>query len=224
MITFGQFLENNSNQTIIKNAFSKGIDQSDTSILGYHGTSLQTLIKALNTGYLAITAGTAQIHGGTHDSSIAAYGSDLKDYGLHIVPNPLNKIVQSMTFRNELEKTPYKIAMRWASSVAERHSLFDKYNLDMNNPEHHEATSQLVWGQKPKQQIEKEFKLKNPKRKYLQGGIVLAISDNVTSEFKINVGGDGDDINIITTQLPVKYIVGIEPENDAAYEWLDQIN
>jgi hypothetical protein len=230
MKTFYQFLENNINQTIIQNAFSKGINKSDPSILGFHGTSIQTIMTAINTGYLTVTPGTAHIHAGTNQTSIDSYGPELEDYGLHIVPNSLNKIVQAMTFRRKLEdsydenETPYMIAMMWAKTVAERHAFFDKYDLDINNPEHHQIVSDLSWNQKEKNEAEKEHKLKKPKTKYLQGGVVLAISDDVINEFKINLGGDGDDINIIAKQLPVRYILGIEPENDAAYDLLDQLN
>ena len=220
---FKLWLENNANQDIIKNAFSKGINKSDPSFLGYHGTSLQTLMFAIDHGYLPVTVGTERLHAGEHQTSQMAYGPTFQDYGLHIVPNPLNKIVQSIPFRSDLSENPYEDAIFWAKSIAERHSFFDKYSMDWSDPKHHEAASLFSWGTETPEYIQKKFKLAKPKRKYLQGGVVLAISDTVANEFRIAMGGDGNDINIITKALPVKYIVGIEPQNDDAYEWLDSL-
>jgi len=58
----------------------------------------------------------------------------------------------------------------------------------------------------------------------IRGGVVLAVSQRVLERFRVGVGGDGNDINIESTELPVEFITGIEPENDAAYGWLDSLS
>jgi hypothetical protein len=57
----------------------------------------------------------------------------------------------------------------------------------------------------------------------VQAGVVLAVSERIADRFRIGVGADGNDINIETAKLPAEYIVGIEPADDNAFEWLDAL-
>ena len=221
MFKFRLWLESSSNEAIIKNAFSRGVSKSDASVIGYHGTSIQTIIYAINTGFLPVTAGTEHLYSGLHQKHI--YGKKFELYGIHIVPNPNNKVVKTMPFKQPLSPNPMEEAEKYAKVISQRHSVFDQYSLDWFDPKHHEIAKTIDDIDHSPEYVQKKFKLSPPKAKFLQAGVVLALSETIVDDFAINVGGDGDDINIITKELPIKYIVGIEPIDDAAYDWLDSL-
>ena len=224
-MNFKVWFENNDmNKTIIHSAFEKGIDKSDNSILGFHGTSIFTLMNAIKTGFLPITKGSEAYAGGGGIESTKAYGENFEKYGFHLVPNPKNKVIQKINFRKNLIQDPYKEAVNWANYLASRHSYFDKYNMDLDNPEHHAASHELEAGMKiGEKEIQKKYNLQKPKSNPIKSGVVLAISDSAANDFEVLMGGDGDDINIVTKSFPLKYIKGIDPVDDYAYEWLDQL-
>jgi hypothetical protein len=201
----------------VNELFSKGINRKDPSILGYHGTSIQTMRALMSKGHLPVAEGLKKVFGNTND----------KEYGIHISPNMNNRVAKTLEFRNPQWYEPYNDAMAFAKLIAKRHSYFDKYNMDMERASHHRAADDMmlgphISGQKP-EEILKRLKLKPSPREALEAGVILAISEKVAERFKIIVGGDGNDINIITNALPIEYIMGIDPADDAAYHWLDSL-
>jgi hypothetical protein len=210
---FRLWLENNSPR--VKELFSKGINRKDPSILGYHGTSIQTMRALIEKGYLPVSNGLKGVFGNVKD----------KAYGIHVAPNMENKVVKTMEFRNPQTEDPYDDAMGFAALIAARHAFFDRHEMDMNKASHHRAADDMragpmISGREPKDII-KRLKINPEAKEAVEGGVVLAISDRVAEKFRIIVGGDGNDINIITNALPIEYILGIEPQNDAAYHWMD---
>jgi hypothetical protein len=206
----------------LSQVFSQGINHDDPKILGYHGTSLQTLMFAAKNGYLPVTSGSEKHKGGTHDQAFTSYGKDYSLYGIHLVPNPNNKDVKEMLFKRTLETKPYKQAQEWAKWAKGFHSQFEKYGLDINNPEHHRIAMDLE--AKPnKEEVVKQHKLPKPLQNFTHGAVVLAISDEVMHNFQVNMGADGDDLNIITKKLPIQFIIGIEPQDDETYNYLDNL-
>lgn len=203
------------NARIVHDAFRRGVDRNDPSALGFHGTSLQTLKKALQTGFLPVTKGTEGIYGSDR------YGDGKDAYGLHIVPNPRNATVQKIQFRREREIDPLEDAANWAKHTANRHHMFDKHGLDMDDAEHHRMAFRVQQGEAPEASLKLPGRTPNPNP--TKGGVVLSISEDVARDFKVSVGGDGDDLNIHTYALPLKYIAGIEPQDDASYSWLDAL-
>lgn len=201
------------NRRIIHDAFSRGVDKNDASVIGYHGTSIQTLRVAIERGFMPVTAGLERVMGGDH------YKKSKKMYGIHLVPNPKNAKVMSITFRNERDVDPQADAILWARHTAERHVLFDLFGLNMDDLRHHRAAFDIQQGFNP-HNVMKKLKAGPPNPKAIMGGVVLSISDDVADEFEISVGGDGDDLNIHTTALPIKYIRGVEPHHQSSYDWL----
>ena len=205
-----------SRQTV-KQLFSKGIDRRDPSILGYHGTSIQTMRALMEKGYLPVSKGLKKVFGNVNDTA----------YGIHAAPNMENDVVKTLQFRNPQTEDPYDDAMGFASLVAARHAFFDRHGMDMRKASHHRAADDMragpiISGREPKE-ILRRLKLNAEPKESVQAGVVLAISDKVAEKFRIIVGGDGNDINIITNALPIDYIIGIDPADDAAYGWLDSI-
>lgn len=217
MAEFREWLRESAgdNAKAIHDAFQRGVDRKDTSVLGFHGTSLQTLKKALQTGSLPVTKGTEGVYGGER------YGAGKEAYGLHIVPNPRNATVQKIQFRREREIDPLEDAANWAKHTANRHHLFDKHGLDMDDPEHHRLAFLVQQGEAPEASLKAPGRSPNPNP--IKGGVVLSISEDAARDFKVSVGGDGDDLNIQTAALPLRYIKGIEPQDDASYAWLDAL-
>jgi hypothetical protein len=212
---FRLWLENSAH--IVKELFIKGVNRRDPSILGYHGTSIQTMRVLAERGFLPVAKGLMGVFGNAND----------KEYGIHIAPNMENKVVKTLEFRNPPEPDAYEDAMGFAKHVSHRHSFFDKYGMDMENASHHKAADEMMMGDILKKNnahlIAKKMRLNADARSSVEGGVVLAISDKISEKFKLIVGGDGNDINIVTDKLPVAYILGIEPQNDAAYHWLDSL-
>jgi hypothetical protein len=207
-----------SNLDIVKKAFADGIDKDDSSVLGYHGTSLLSLQSAIDRGYFRVTEGTGILYGGEH----SGYSKDFSDYGFHIMPNPDNKIVKGMEFRNPLNTSAITIAGQFASVIRDRHARFQKYGLDLDNPKHHELLYPIENMEKTESEIVRKHKLRSV-GPIKSGGVILAISDKVRDEFEVVVGGDGDDLNIKTNALPLRYVVGIEPVDDYSFDVLDSL-
>ena len=197
----------------IKTLFERGIDRRDPSILGYHGTSVQTMRAAIERGVLPVARGLKRVFGNQNDTA----------YGLHVSPNMDNRIVRTLEFRNPPEPDAYKDALAWATHVSKRHSLFDMYGMDMNKSSHHRAASDIMMANDSPKSTMKRLGLDHKPRETTTAGVILAISDRVAERFRLLVGGDGNDINIITNALPVEYILGIDPADDAAYKWLDAL-
>lgn len=199
----------------INDLFARGINRSDPSIVGYHGTSVQTLASAIEKGYIPVTKGLGAVHGGD------SYKGE--EYGIHIVPNMGNRIVGQINFRREPEHPdPFVVAMKWADYVSKKHAIFDRYGMDFGRVPHHKAANSIISGESPRAVV-RGLKLREPNNTPIKGGVVLAISDKVSESFELSMGGDGDDINIKTRALPIEYILGIEPQNDDAYHWLDRL-
>lgn len=219
------FENNNVNKTIIHNEFEKGINKNDNSILGFHGTSILTLMSAMKNGFLPITKGIESFAGGVGTHSIKAYGENYEKYGLHLVPNPNNNIVKKMDFRNNLIQNPYQEAVNWAKYIARKHHYFDKYDMNLDNVDHHAISDELenALTSHNEKNIQQNYNLNSPKHNPIKSGVVLAISDSVANDFEILMGGDGDDVNIVTKSLPIKYIKGIDPVDDYAYDWMDKL-
>ncbi len=225
-MNFKLWLENDANKSILHQAFQKGIDKNDKSIIGFHGTSIFALLEAIKKGFLPVTSGSEIFAAGEYQKKI--YGQQFENYGFHVVPNPQNDIVKKIEFRKKLISDPYSEAIRWAEYISGRHYFFDKYKMNFENPNHHAASHEFgqmmhLDDKDSEQEISKKYNLKKPKPTAIKGGVVLAISDSVANNFKLAAGGDGDDLNIITKKLPIEYIKGIEPIDDSAYEWLDDI-
>lgn len=220
---FKLWLENNTNKLMISQLFERGINRNDTSILGFHGTSLITIQKALQTGLLPVTTGSAESSAGTHRSAKKAYGDDLSGYGFHIVPNPKNKIIQQINFTKPLLQDAYEEGLKWAKFNANRYSFFDKYNMNLSDPLHHKISQEFMWKSKTEKEIQKQYELDQPKKEFVNSGVLLAISETAAHDFKIFPGGDGDDLNIATKNLPIKYISGIEPADDHAFDWFESL-
>lgn len=217
MLEFKIWLQESSeeNAKTVQAAFQRGVDRNDPSALGFHGTSLQTLKKALRTGFLPVTKGTEGVYGGDR------YGPGKDAYGLHIVPNPNNATVRNIQFRREREIDPLEDAANWAKHTANRHHMFDKHGLDMNDPEHHKIAFLVQQGEAPESSLKLPGRTPNPKP--IKGAVVLSISEDAARDFKTSVGGDGDDLNIQTEALPLRYIRGIEPHDQESYDWLDAL-
>lgn len=205
-----------SRQTV-KQLFEKGIDRRNPSILGYHGTSIQTIRSLMAKGFLPVAKGLMRVFGNEKDTH----------YGIHVSPNMENAVVKTMQFRNPPEPDAYKDAMSWARHISERHALMDRYNMDMDKASHHRGADDMMMGQmvtgKSQQSIIKRLRLDPDPREAITAGVVLSISDKVSERFRLLVGGDGNDINIITNALPIDCILGIDPADDAAYRWLDEL-
>lgn len=205
----------NANLQAIKDAFQRGIDRNDPGPLGYHGTSVQTLRAAIQKGHLPVAKGLSGLFGGGD-----AYKG--RTYGLHLVPNPLNPAAKAIQFRNPPPDNPHEDAMQWARHTAARHMHFDRYGLDMDKKSHHDAAKKLHHGEDPRKAL-RGVKTGRHDPAATAAGVVLAISDKAARDFKTSMGGDGNDINLQTRALPIQYITGIEPQNDAAYDWLDSL-
>lgn len=203
-----------ANAAIVRAAFERGIDRSDPSVIGYHGTSVQTLRAAIQRGHLPVASGLGGVFGNASEAD--------KFYGLHLVPNPSNRVVKSISFRRELIDKPYEDAMAWAKHTAARHVFFDRHGMDMDDKGHHRAAYRMYHGDDP-YKATTGMRLGRGSPGAAPAGVVLAISERVAERFKVSMGGDGNDINVETNGLPLEYLTGVEPQNDAAYEWLDSI-
>ena len=113
-------------------------------------------------------------------------------------------------------------AGQFASVIRDRHARFQKYGLDLNNPKHHELLYPIENMEKTESEIVRKHKLRSVGL-IKSGGVILAISDKVRDEFEVVVGGDGDDLNIKTNALPLRYVVGIEPVDDYSFDVLDSL-
>lgn len=173
-------------------------------------------------GFMPVTKGIGKNIAGSNANSILAYGSDYSNYGLHIVPNPKNPLIKNFHFSKPIDPNPYDQAVSWAQYLKKRHSYFPKYQMDFNNPDHHRASMRFDF--ENDKDVQKNYNLPNPIQNFKSGSVVLAISDDVLNNFKVQIGGDGDDLNIITNNLPVKFIIGIEPQDDQTYDYLDQLS
>ena len=203
---------------LVSRAFQKGINPGDASVLGYHGTSMQALEHLLETGHLTLTKGSAQSFGGSFYRG--------RIYGFHIVPNPENPMVKGMEFRNPLHmgyKSPMDDALSFARHIAHRHYIIRNQGLKMSRVAHQKAADDIISGFSTPEEATRRVKRGEPDPRAIQAGVVLAISERIADRFRIGVGGDGNDINIETTRLPAEYIVGIEPADDNAFEWLDSL-
>lgn len=211
---FRLWLENNSPR--VKELFAKGINRKDSSILGYHGTSIQSVRVLAERGYLPVARGLKGVSGNRNDTA----------YGIHVAPNMGNKVAGAMEFRRPQNVDPYDDAMGFAKHVASRHVFFDRHGMNMDRAAHHRAADEMMMGrftgEDPSSKIRK-FGLNPSPREAVEAGVVLAISDRVADKFRLLVGGDGNDINIVTNALPLEYIIGLDPQNDAAYEWLENL-
>lgn len=207
---FRLWLENRT----VRDLFAKGIDRRDPSILGYHGTSVQAVRALAERGFLPVAKGLKHVSGNTNDTA----------YGIHIAPNMDNKVAKTLEFRRDQAIDPYDDAMGFAKHVAARHVFFDRHGMNMDRATHHRAADDMMMGQlaskKDPESIIKRLRLDPSPKEAVQAGVVLAISDKVAERFRLVVGGDGNDINIATNALPIEYIIGIDPQNDAAYDWL----
>jgi hypothetical protein len=216
---FKQWMEGREqNAAAVAAAFQKGIDPNDPEVLGYHGTSLQAIQHLIQTGSLTVTKGTASVFGSDHYKG--------RTYGIHLVPNPRNPKVMAMEFRSPLHrgfKTPMDDATGWATHIADRHHIMKTHGLDLSKITHHRAADDIQSLVDP-DKATRGIRRGKPDAAAIRGGVVLAISQRVMERFRIGVGGDGNDINIESTELPVEFITGIEPENDAAYGWLDGLS
>lgn len=205
-------------RVLVGGAFRKGINPRDASVLGYHGTSIQALEHLLDTGYMTLTKGSAQSFGGSFYRG--------RIYGLHIVPNPENPKVKGMEFRNPLHTgydSPMDDALSFARHIAHRHHTIRSLGLKMSRVAHQKAADDIISGFSTPEEATRRVKKGEPDPKAIRAGVVLAISEKAADRFRISVGGDGNDINIETTRLPAEYIVGIEPADDNAFEWLDSL-
>lgn len=200
----------------VRDAFKRGIDAKDPSVLGYHGTSVQALEEAMRTGTLPVTKGAAGVFG--DDRSYKG-----TTYGIHLVPNPLNEFVKNMSFRNPPFDDPMKDALEWARFIAERHHIMKTKGLDLSKIRHHRAADDIMNLIDPLKAT-KGMKLLRQELDAPRAGVVLAISEEVARKFKIGVGGDGNDINIMSRGLPVSFVKGIEPADDEAFRWLDDLS
>jgi hypothetical protein len=113
-------------------------------------------------------------------------------------------------------------ALGWAKHIGERHHIMSSHGLDMSKPSHHRAADE-IHSLVPPEKATRGIRTGTPRPDAVHGGVVLAISDRAAERFGISVGGDGNDVNLETRNLPVEFITGIEPQNDAAYEWLDSL-
>jgi hypothetical protein len=201
----------------VKDLFAKGIDRKDPSILGYHGTSIQTIRALADGGFIPVSKGLKKVFGNHNDAA----------YGLHVAPNMENKVAKTLEFRRPQTMDPFADAMQFARHVASRHVFFDRYGMNMGRSTHHRAADDMMLGsfagEKELSPIIKRLRLDPSPKEAVEAGVVLAISDRVAEKFRLLVGGDGNYINIVTNALPVEYVLGIEPQNDAAYEWLDSL-
>lgn len=199
-------------------AFQRGIDPKDPATLGYHGTSVHTLLHATRTGSLPVARGLSDVSGGSSYKG--------RRYGLHLVPNPLNPHVRALDFRNPLHagfKSPMEDALGWARHVARRHHTILSRGMDLGRAAHHRAADRIIAGEDPRDAM-KRVKTSEPDPKAMNAGVVIAISDEALKRFGISVGGDGNDINLETTRLPLEYVTGIEPADDSAFHWLDTLS
>lgn len=189
----------------------------DPNILGYHGTSIQTIRVLIERGHLPVAKGLMKVFGNVKD----------KEYGIHVSPNMENRIVKTLEFRNPQWYEPYKDAMAFAKLISKRHGFFDRYGMDMDRASHHRAADDMMMAPyisgRKKEDILKRLKIDPNPRDAIEAGVVLAISDRVAEKFRIVVGGDGNDVNIVTDALPIEYILGMDPADDAAYNWLDSL-
>jgi hypothetical protein len=203
---------------MVGEAFRKGINPRDASVLGYHGTSIQALEHLLDTGHLTLTKGSAQPFGGSFYRG--------RIYGFHIVPNPENPRVKGMEFRNPLHTgydSPMDDALSFAKHIAHRHYTIRNLGLKMSRVAHQKAADDIIGGFSTPDEAMKRVKRGEPDPEAIQAGVVLAISERIADRFRIGVGADGNDINIETTKLPAEYIAGIEPADDNAFKWLDSL-
>lgn len=200
----------------VRDAFKRGINPGDSSVLGYHGTSVQALEEAIRTGTLPVTKGAAGVFGDDRSYKGATYG-------IHLVPNPLNEFVKDMSFRNPPFDDPMKDALDWARFIAERHHIMKTKGLDLSKIRHHRAADDIMNLIDPLKAT-KGMKLLRPEPGAPRAGVVLAISEEAARKFRIGVGGDGNDINIMSRGLPVSFVKGIEPADDEAFRWLDALS
>lgn len=203
------------NRRIIHAAFQRGVDKRDASVLGYHGTSLQTIRAATERGFLPVTKGSEDVYGSDR------YGPGKEPYGLHIVPNPNNPTVRGIKFRRASGIDPLEDAANWAKNTRNRHHLFDKHGLDMDDIEHHRAAFLVQQGEMPEKSLAGLGR--PPRTDIVRGAVVISISDDVARDFRVGPGGDGDDLNIQTRHLPINYIRGIEPHDQESYDWLQAL-
>lgn len=212
---FRLWLENGTQA--VRQLFAKGIDRRNPSILGYHGTSIQTVRVLADRGFLPVAKGLVKIFGNRNDT----------EYGIHVSPNMENEVVKKIQFRNPPEPDAYRDAMAWAKHISERHSVMDMYGMDMDKASHHRGADDIMMDRmvsgRDKESVLKRLKLEPNPKETTRAGVVLAISDRIAERFKLVVGGDGNDINIITNALPMEYVLGIDPADDAAYHWLDSL-
>lgn len=204
-------------ESAVKNLFAKGVNRNDPSILGYHGTSVQAIRVLAERGFLPVARGLKRVSGNLNDTA----------YGIHVAPNMMNKVARTIEFRRPQTVDPYDDAMGFAKHIASKHVFFDRYGLNIDRATHHRAAEEMMMGrfngEKDHAAKIRRLKLDPSPREAVEAGVVLAISDRVAERFKLLVGGDGNDINIATNALPIEYIIGMDPQNDAAYDWLDSL-
>lgn len=201
-------------KAIVIDRFEKGINRNDPGPLGYHGTSVHALVEAMRTGSLPVTKGAGGVFGGQMYKGVV--------YGIHIVPNPLNPVVRRMEFRRPLHEDPFADALAWARFIAQRHHLMKTRGLDLGRISHHRAADDIMNLKDPSLATRK-LKLLSPDADAPNAGVVLAISQEAAGRFRIGVGGDGNDINVMTKALPLDLVTGIEPADDEAFRWLDTL-
>lgn len=214
----------------VKSLF-ENFSKRNPSIIGFHGTSLQTVRFLAENGYLPTSKSIGLASGGTHTTQgqNPAYSEDMSDYGIHLAPNINNPVAQKLQFTNPTVKNPYEDAAEFGKVSSHTHEFMDTYGLDFKNPDHYKTAADYhwdspTWPEKSQQQYRDKFvKSRNlgPARSAIHGAVVLAISESVADKFKIKVGGDGNDINVVTNKLPIDFILGIDPATDSAYEWLE---
>ena len=214
----------------IAKSFESGIDSK--RVVGYHGTSIESLYFIIDRGYLP--------------------GGEFHLYGnkrlLFICPN--NKLIH-LTADKGFSEDPYKMASSYASIIARVHFIWseanpkwreeddkDKVSYEINHiaagilnddqpglkpkslsltPEAQESTSYLINKYKLSRDYLYQLYIESLKRQ----GVILGLSPDIV-DLELVPGDDGQDIAIVCPQgLNLKYIEGIEPNGNFEFECLE---
>lgn len=185
----------------LKQEFSRGLTESGS--LGYHGTSIYTILYCLKFGVLP---------GATdRDTPRTAVDPDNGDLYFWKIDN------------SKYDYDPISLASSYASSIAQRHHLIEILGLDRANLNHQKAAMEFLYDHPEfrKGFLELIGLEMNPEdlegrisKAYDHKGVIIGIDQSVTAEFGIvdmesYTNDDGWKIQTNGRGLPFNYIRGI---------------